>query len=206
MSTVTVYIKIEQKVLVTEPRVTLGQIGDIWCENKETRSKCMALKVCSLQEGKPQRVILSFLDIVRKIQEMDASVEVENLGEQDFILVYQIKKQSAALQWIKTALVCVLLFFGAAFAIITFNNDVDVSRVFDELYRMATGNQPQSVTPMEWGYVIGLPLGILGFYNHFSLHKRNADPTPLEIQMRQYEKNTNQAIIENDSRSRKEKT
>lgn len=195
-----VYLKIDQKVLVTEADVFLGQIASVWCADKVLRSRCLALRLYRLPEGKPQRVIGSVLDIVRRIQELDANVQVENLGESDFILVYQIKEQKTTLQWIKCALVCLILFFGSAFAMITFNHDVEVSKVFDRLYEIVLGSRPQGISPMEWGYVIGLPVGILGFYNHFSAHKKYSDPTPLQVQMRQYEKNINNTIIENEER------
>lgn len=196
----TVYIKISQKVLAKQADVFLGQIASVWCADKVLLSKCLALKLYSLQEGQPQRIVASALDIVRRIQEMDSTIQVENLGEQDFILVYKTKEQSKVLQWLKTAVICFILFFGSAFAIITFNSDVNINDVFGQLYELVMGARPQGTTLMEWGYVIGLPVGIMGFYNHFSLYKKNADPTPLQIQMRQYEKNTNTTIIENEDR------
>ena len=47
---------------------------------------------------------------------------------------------------------------------------------------------------------IGIPLGILGFYNHFSASKVKEDPTPIHIEMRNYEEEMNKAIVADASR------
>ena len=200
MSSATVYVKIPQKVLLTEPQANLGQLGTVWCEEKALAARCMALRVCSFQEGVPELKSGSLIDITKQIQQMAPGTQVQNLGETEFLMLYQPEKTSRWLGAVKTVLIFIVLFCGAAFSILTFNQDVDVSKVLDTLYELVTGRVPAGTTWMEMGYAIGLPLGILGFYNHFSRRKKLGDPTPLQVQMRQYEKNVNQTVLENDSR------
>ena len=114
--------------------------------------------------------------------------------------MYEPEKKRKIADLVKTAGIVIVLFCGAAFSILTFNQDVDVSKVLDTLYELVTGRPSVGTTWMEIGYAIGLPLGIFGFYNHFSKKKKLGDPTPLQVQMRQYEKNVNQTVLENDSR------
>ena len=114
--------------------------------------------------------------------------------------MYEPEKKSKIAGLVKTAGIVIVLFCGAAFSILTFNQDVDVNKVLDTLYELVTGSASVGTTWMEIGYAIGLPLGIFGFYNHFSKKKKLGDPTPLQVQMRQYEKNVNQTVLENDSR------
>ena len=45
-------------------------------------------------------------------------------------------------------------------------------------------------------YSIGLGLGIIIFFNHFSKASLTEDPTPIEIEMTTYEKETNASIID----------
>ena len=104
------------------------------------------------------------------------------------------------LQRAKTAAVCVIAFFGAGFAIMTFNNDVSVTDVFQEIYLLVTGRKSSGFTVLEVSYSIGLFLGIVVFFNHFSKQKINTDPTPLEVEMRLYEENVNKALIDNEGR------
>lgn len=49
----------------------------------------------------------------------------------------------------------------------TFNNDVNVTDVFQKVYRLITGEKPQGFTILELSYSVGLAGGILLFFNHF---------------------------------------
>ena len=60
-------------------------------------------------------------------------------------------------------------FFGAAFAIMTFNNDVNVGDVLGQVYFQVMGRQPDGFGLMEAGYSVGLAVGILVFFNHFAV-------------------------------------
>ena len=53
---------------------------------------------------------------------------------------------------------------------------------------------------MEVSYSIGLAVGILVFYNHFGPKKLSKDPTPIEVEMRKYETEINQALIDGYNR------
>ena len=45
-------------------------------------------------------------------------------------------------------------------------------------------------------YSIGLGLGIIVFFNHFTKISLTQDPTPIEIEMTTYEKETNASVID----------
>ena len=47
------------------------------------------------------------------------------------------------------------------------------------------------------GIVLGLAVGIIVFYNHFMGRKLSDDPTPIEVQMSTYEKDTADSVIDN---------
>ena len=49
-------------------------------------------------------------------------------------------------------------------------------------------------------YSIGLGLGIIVFFNHFSKITLTQDPTPIEIEMTTYEKETNASVIDHLNR------
>ena len=82
----------------------------------------------------------------------------------------------------------------------TFNNDANVRDVFQEIYRLVTGKESGGVTVLELGYSLGLSLGILLFFNHFSSWRFSMDPTPLEVEMRLYEDNINKTLVQNSGR------
>lgn len=143
----------------------------------------------------------SILELTEKIETVDKNVDVNNLGESDFIIKYKPKTPFPRVrEWMKTVFVSVVSFCGAAFAIMTFNNDANVSDVFANLYQIVMGTQSDGTTILELSYSVGLALGILVFFNHFASWKITVDPTPIEIEMRLYEENLNKALIQNSGR------
>lgn len=56
------------------------------------------------------------------------------------------------------------------------------------------------MTEIEICYAIGMPVGIIIFYNHIGKKKITQDPTPIEVEMRKYEQDVDTAFIENASR------
>ena len=201
----TVYLKLDKISLVKERTVCLGQVGKLWCSNKSIENKCGKLKIMEIPDDHDQRYVMSVLRVIELLDKMDSTIQVSNLGETDFIIDYQAGPGSGKLwSWIKTLFVCVTMLIGGAFAIMTFNNDGCVSEIFRQMYLNAMGREPNGLTLMDIGYSIGLPLGILLFFNHFSKISFSNDPTPIEVQMRTYESDVNDTLIQNASREDKE--
>ena len=135
------------------------------------------------------------------IEKTGQNIQVDNVGESDFVVTYRAgKKKSLVWEWMKTAMVSAVAFFGAAFAIMTFNNDANVTDVFAKFYEMIIGTRAEGPTILEASYSVGLALGILLFFNHFASWKITVDPTPIEVEMRLYEENLNKTLIKNGGR------
>lgn len=193
-----IYIKVSQKIRVSHASVTIGEIADVWCSNTSVLARCKALHYTTMQ---CRRGVESVMKVIETIQKEFPAAEVENLGETDFILEYILPgKRHVWWEWIKAAAVCVIVFFGSAFSIITFNEDVSVQQVFSGIHRLMTGQERQGLTFLEGGYALGIFLGILVFYNHFRRQKRCSDPTPLEVEMRTYEREVNQTVLDQTQR------
>ena len=82
----------------------------------------------------------------------------------------------------------------------TFNNDVGVNQVFQQVYELMTGQPSDGFTMLEITYSIGIAVGIIVFYNHFGGKKITKDPTPMEVEMRQYENDVNTTLIDGCNR------
>lgn len=201
MTDKTAYLKINQISEVHEKSVFLKDVAEVYCDDKPTLNRLMALKIKSIHQEKNKRYVENVLDVIKKIHEMDASIQITNLGETDFIIDYQKPKPPMwAWAWIKTIFVAVICFCGAAFAIMTFNNDASVTDVFQEIYRLVLGPEAENYTVLELSYSVGLALGVILFFNHFCAWKLNTDPTPLEVEMRLYEENISKTLIQNKGR------
>ena len=197
----TVYLKLEKISMVREKTVYLNQVGKLWCSNKELEKRCGKVKILEIKEDTDQRYVMSVLKVIQCLTRMDKDIQVSNLGESDFVIDYQPGEGSS--KWwnlTKTAFVCLTMFIGGAFAIMTFNNDACVSEIFRKMYFSATGVEAEGATILDVAYSIGLPIGILTFFNQFSKISFSKDPTPIEVQMREYESEVNDTLIQNASR------
>ena len=201
----TLYIKGDKNIEVTKPEVTLGDILSMECSNQNVIPRIKTIKVMKMQEKNGQRKVISILKIIKLIHEIYPNMDVQNLGETDIIVTYEEQKPTGMISHlIKIGFTAVLTFTGAAFAIMTFNNDVSVRKLFSQIYQLMTGIKPQGSTILELSYSIGLTIGILLFFNHFGKKKFSVDPTPLEVQMRTYENEIQTTLVENASRKGKE--
>lgn len=197
----TVYLNISQITEVKHKEIQLKDVADVYCDDSSIMNKCNAMRIKTIHLDRNKRYIESALDVIKKLMEMDSTLQINNVGEVDFIIDYQKPKPHTwIVEWIKTICICIISFCGASFAIMTFNNDVDVSGVFNEIYWIIMRQESNGFSVLEVCYSVGLAIGIIGFFNHFAKIKINTDPTPLEVEMRLYEENISKTLIQNDER------
>lgn len=201
----TIYIKIDRNVLVYDRNVALGDIASITSSNEAMLRRVKQKKIYTFQEDitskKIQRAIFSILRVVEFIHEDYPNAEIENEGEADFIIEY-IKNpgQNQWVSYLKIVVLSLVLFFGGAFTIMSFNNDIGITDLFGKFYYQVMGRESNGFTELEISYCIGLAIGILVFFNHFGKKKITPDPTPIEVQLRKYEQDVDDTYIENSGR------
>lgn len=205
MSNLVIYMKIEQNIIVHEQKIQLQQITQLQGTDEQTIEKLKELVILNLPESKKKKYAVSVLTLIKQVQTAFPEVILINMGVNDFVIEYEPPHHRwKAWYAIKVIFVSFAVFFGSAFTIMTFNNDVGVHEVFELFYSLVTGTKESSFPIVEIAYGVGLPLGIMIFFNHFSRRRMRADPTPLQVQLRLYEENENKAIIENASREGEE--
>ena len=202
----TLYIKGGRDVEVTEPEVSLGDLLSMECADKSVLPKIKSLRILKFKKKGQQRCVVSVLKIIELIHSVYPGVDIQNMGEQDIIVTYE-DQNTPAYVWhiIKTVFVAAVTFFGAAFSIMAFNNDVDVTKLFGQIHELVTGRASDGFTILEITYSIGVTAGILIFFNHFGKKRFTVDPTPMEIQMRLYENDIQTTLIEDADRKGEEK-
>mgnify|MGYP000681778882 CR=1 FL=1 len=202
----TLYLKIGKNIVVTDRRVTLGDVAKMECTDQAALRQIRQKKLYSFraedeQKKKNTLVVFSVLKVIELIHEDYPNLDISNEGEKDFIIEYIPNPEKP--KWInalKTVALCVVIFFGAAFTIMAFNNDVSVGDVFSKFYRQVMGKESSGVTELEICYSIGLAIGITLFFNHVGSKKITPDPTPMQVEMRKYEKDIDTTFIENAER------
>lgn len=204
----TIYIKIDQNVLVSDSSVTIGDVASVTSSNEPMVRQVRQIKIYQFPEkpvnGKKlprvQRKVFSILKIVELIHKDYPNAEISNEGEADFVLEYKKEEPSKPLEVVKTVFLCILIFFGAAFTIMSFNNDISITELFEKFYLQIAGVESNGVTELEISYCIGVSVGILVFFNHVGKKKLTPDPTPIQVELRKYEQDVDTTFIDNSGR------
>lgn len=197
----TVYIKPELSCLVSHKNITVADVCKVYATEEKVAKQVRSVPLFQISKVQEKnKISISSLYVIRHIMDDVRGVTVVNLGEPDFLVEYlppQPKKKWA--DYAKAITVGIVVFFGSAFTIMTFNEDANLAMIFARVYNSVSGN-PVGNGWLEVSYSLGLPLGIILFFNHFASAKLSNDPTPLQIQMRQYEQQEDTTIIENAAR------
>lgn len=196
-----VYVKASKKVNIEgKKNIAISDIAEIE-GNKEIANKIKRIIVFTIENDQKKNYLLSIITVIARIQDLYENILIHNVGEEDIIISYSpIKKQSKyknLFMIIKVILVCITLFTGGGIAIMTFHTDAAVADVFVRLYSLFLGEENENPFIIEIPYSIGLATGIIVFFNHFSCKRLTDDPTPIEVEMRLYERDVEDCIIEN---------
>lgn len=193
---VTVYLKCDRSVEVQSPDVYLKDLGSVRCMDNTVSAKMKAIKVHHFGKDETKRCVISSLKLVELMEQTAQNVTVQLVGEPDVLVEWiSVNKHKGWQQWLKTALVCLVSFFGTGFTIMAYHNDVGINEVFTEVYRMVMNREPGGLNVLEVSYSIGLALGIIVFFNHVGGRRLTKDPTPIEVAMRNYEEDVDKALI-----------
>ena len=214
MSGQILYMKCNANVEVNREDVFLKDVVSLQCADEHILAKCREVKVWHFavngagavgKSGKSggiqkdaiqKRVVISALKLVSLVEQTCPEVQVEIIGETDVVIEYALSKKQGMGQWLKILVVCLVCFFGTAFTIMAYHNDVGVRDVFTEVYEIITHRKAQGINPLEVSYSAGLAAGILIFFNHIGNLKLTKDPTPIEVSMKNYERDVNKTLVD----------
>lgn len=143
-------------------------------------------------------VVIDVMKVIEIIQQKASHVQINLLGSGQTLveIIYEKKKAHP----IFFGLVWLLLFIGAALAIIYFHEDVSMQQVHQRLYYMITGEFNAQPLLFQIPYSLGLGLGMVLFFNHVFQKRINEEPSPLEVEMFQYQQSLDQYVIVNENK------
>lgn len=211
VANIVLYLMAKQNVALAKADVELSDVASVYCEDEIVRAKAESLKVHRFREDGQPRVVVSVLKIIEQITKLCPGVTVESIGETDIIIEKaslqhdKLKQKNGLWAYVKIAFVSLICFFGSAFTIMAFHNDIALEDVLGRIYKLVTGAESDGYTALEISYSIGLAAGIIVFYNHVGGKRLTSDPTPLEVEMRNYERDVNLALVEMADRQKLEK-
>lgn len=193
-----IYIKpVEKAQIIQKREVLLRDIAEVFVGG-QTTGEAEKLVVFRIPETGEKTYLLSVVDIIKVLNQKWPDATISNVGEMDILIEYLPTATKRNPLWLaaKVFFVSLVLFVGASTTIMCFHSDTQVPLVFENIYYMFFGENKEIPKLLSIPYSIGLGLGIIVFFNHFSKFSLTKDPTPIEIEMTTYEKETNASVID----------
>ena len=194
----TVYIRLRNRVLV-RPReeVFLKNIAQVIAQDA-LHEKLDQLSVYQISDQDRNIIIIDAMQVIAEIAKLDSTIQVQLLGPSQTIVevVFKKKKYSFTL----FVLAWLLLFFGSMLTIMNFHEDVSMQGVHQRIYRIITGKSVEKPLFFQIPYSIGLGLGMIIFFNHVFKKRLNEEPSPLEVEMFNYQQDLDQYVIMHENK------
>lgn len=184
-----VYLSSKESVIIPGREISVKDVVDLVTADEKLARNLKETRLVML--NKEENIVkIAITDIIEIIQKAYPQVIFTVLNAGDIIVRLEKPKKKKILT-VKVIIVSILCFFGSAFTIMAFENDVGTPDIFAKVYKTVMGREATGVTALDISYSIGLALGITYFFHHFGHKKRKADPTPIEVSIKQYEKDAN---------------
>jgi stage V sporulation protein AA len=200
----TIYIRMRNRVLVKpEDKIYLMDIAQVIAP-ETVISDLKSLMVHQVTEKDKNIIIIDVMKIIRLISGLIEDVEVQTIGPAQTIVEVMLQKKQMSFPLF--LLIWFLLFFGSAMAIMNFHDDVSMRSVQEKLYRIITGVEDSKPWIFQIPYSIGLGLGMILFFNHVFQKRINEEPSPLEVEMFNYQMDLDNYVIIHENKESMNRT
>lgn len=172
--------------------VCLNDIAQIIAPVEELQA-LKNLHVHQLKETDGNIVVIDVMKVIRLITENMKDSEVQSIGPAQTIVEVISKKRRVSIPFF--LLIWFLLFFGSAMTLMNFHDDVSMKSVQEKIYTIITGKKEAKPLVFQIPYSIGLGLGMILFFNHVFKKRINDEPSPLEVEMFNYQMDLDNYVI-----------
>jgi stage V sporulation protein AA len=189
----TIYIRMRNRVQVKpEESLLLKDVAQI-IAGEEIYEKLLLLPIQKVTPGDHNILIIDVMKVIKFITSIFPEYEIQALGPPQTIIEVIFRRKGMSIPFF--ILVWFLLFFGAALTIMNFHEDVSMRSVQERLYTMITGHTEEKPLLFQIPYSIGIGLGMILFFNHVFKKRINEEPSPLEVEMFNYQQSLDQYVI-----------
>lgn len=199
-----VYLSFGKSSEVNNEKITIQDVGEVWCKDPAILSGVKNTAIARVNTDKDKVYVFTAISIIKMLQNKFPDITVQNIGVPEFAVIFHKKKKPNPIwRGIKIFLICLIVFFGGAFAIMAYGNDIDIKNVFEQITNFFMGQKDSNSMLLQISYSIGLSVGIIIFFNNFGKRKSVKDPTPIQVAMRTYEEDIYTTIINDNIREGK---
>ncbi|PLR76374.1 stage V sporulation protein AA [Bacillus sp. V3-13] len=194
----TIYIRMRHRAQVKpEHTIYLQDIAQIIADDSLLK-QLQNLQIYKISREDLNFVVIDVMKVVLYIKKAFENVEVQTIGPSQVIIEVVDKKKEVSVPVF--LLIWLLLFFGAALAIMNFHEDVSMQEVQQRIYTIITGKVVAKPLLFQIPYSFGLGLGMVLFFNHVFRRRINEEPSPLEVEMFNYQQDLDQYVIMHENK------
>ncbi|BDG46641.1 stage V sporulation protein AA [Parageobacillus sp. KH3-4] len=190
----TVFVKLRHRVQVKpQAVVAIGDVAQIIANDCNIAEQLKTIPLYAIQPSDKNIVIIDVMKVVRAMMETNDALDVQVIGPAQTIVEVIDQKRSFSTAYF--LLIWLLLFVGSAMAIMNFHEDVSMQKVHQHLYEIITGKKIDKPLLLQIPYSLGLGIGMILFFNHVFRKRINEEPSPLEVEMFNYQQSLDQYVI-----------
>lgn len=194
----TIYIRMRHKVQVRpNEKIRINDITQLIAP-EEIFTQLKDLCIHKVAREDRNIIVIDVMKVIAAITEKLPYADVQTIGPAQTIVEVVYKKKGVSFPLF--LIIWLLLFFGAALAIMNFHEDVSMQSVHQELYTIITGKDELKPLLFQIPYSIGLGLGMILFFNHIFKKRINEEPSPLEVEMFNYQLDLDNYVNMNENK------
>ncbi|EIJ78743.1 stage V sporulation protein AA [Bacillus methanolicus PB1] len=199
----TIYIRMRSRIQANpEQSVFLKDIAQIIAD-ETLIGRLEQIQIYQITKEDRNMIVIDVMKVISYIKEECGNLEVQTIGPTQTIIEVIYKKSGVSVPLF--ALIWFLLFFGSALAIMNFHEDVSMQSVHQKIFSIITGKEVKKPLLFQIPYSIGLGLGMILFFNHIFKKRINEEPSPLEVEMFNYQQNLDQYVIMYENKENQKK-
>ena len=139
---------------------------------------------------------ITALDAAKVLKAKFPQDTIINMGPPKCTVVYIRQSHNKRMMAVKIIMLCVVMFFGGAVAIMTFHEDVSMREVHNDIYTFFTGHETVRADAVSIPYSIGVAIGLIMIFGLFKRRKKR--PTVLDLDIYKHEQELRKYMVENN--------
>ena len=192
-----VYIRLRHRIQIKDKKdIYLGDIAKLVGESRIIED-LQKLYLYRVKESDRNLIIFDFIQVADKAHRTFPGLELLGVGPDESIV--EILPSPKKINPLLFGLIWLLLFVGSGISIMNFHEDVSMRAVQMKLYTIITGEVQAKPLIFQIPYSIGLGVGMVLFFNHFFKKKFNEEPSPLEVEMFNYQQELDRYSLMNEN-------
>ena len=197
-----IYIRLKKRI-TTNPstKLTLKDVAFITTTSPR-KEQLENIPIYQITEKDNDYVIIDSFIIIKHLNQLFPDLEFQLLGLNETIIHVMEEKSRPSV--ILISFVWIVLFVGTAMTIINFHYDVSMQEVQQKIHYLFTGEKKQSPLWIQIPYSIGLGVGMILFLNKWFKKRFNEEPSPLEVEIFNYQKDLDNYIAFHENELNKE--